>query len=174
MGVGFADYGIERAVTTPLVVTSLMALQGASGIVVVSPYWPAANLAIFIPFTLSEMITFKRMMFINCDTTPGNVDIGIYDSAGNRLVSSGSIPRAVTNRAQIVDIADTQLSPGRYYLALVVDVTVYVRAAQNAPGVNAFFGVREMAGAFPLPATATLTEEPTRNFIPLVAATLTE
>src|SRR5271154_4607263 len=49
----------------------------------------AANAAIFIPFTVPDTITIAKLAAANGTAVAGNVDMGIYSEAGNRLVSKG-------------------------------------------------------------------------------------
>jgi len=134
--------------------------------------WPAANLAIFLPFTIGVITTFVKL-FYSATASSGNVDMGIYDDQGNRLVSMGSTAMALTNLTQILDITDTTLLPGSYYLAMAcsTNVTATFRAWvwQGAGSNTAARGQYEMATALPLPATATFAST-TRPFMPFIAA----
>lgn len=169
---GFPDYWVEKAVKTPLMILGLQdhaaLLDGAA-----LTAWPLANLALFVPFTLDEAVTIKRILAITYSTA-GAVDVGIYNADGARLVSSGST--AVTNviLCRNFDIADTLLEAGRYYLAMASDATTFqaVRAAPFSTGSNMQLGVREQTAAFPLPASATFADNTTRAYIPVIGATL--
>jgi hypothetical protein len=79
--------------------------------------WPAANRAIFVPFVVPGPVTAKALFVVNDFTIGGNLDLGIYDQDGNRLVSTGSFASSVT--WHVVTIPDTLLTPGPsyYYLA---------------------------------------------------------
>jgi hypothetical protein len=57
------------------------------------------------------------MLVLNGATASGNMDVGIYDYAGTRLVSSGSTAQSGTSAFQDFDITDTLLGPGIFYLA---------------------------------------------------------
>jgi hypothetical protein len=118
--------------------------------------WPTANLAMFVPVALSEAITVVKMAWMNGATVSGNVDVGIYDAAGNRLVSIGSTAQAGVTNSQVVDVADTLLSAGRYYLGLAMDnITGTMRmSAPDTLGTVKAMGVLQMAAAFPLPLAA--------------------
>ena len=134
--------------------------------------WPSANRAYFVPFRLPIAVTVYKMACGTGTGTTGNFDLGIYDSFGNRLVSTGSTAKTTASSERIVDVTDTFLLPGFYYLAMVTDgVTNYVQVVFNNLGKTKLAGIREMATAFALPATATLASA-TFNCVPAVAAYL--
>jgi len=173
MGIGFADYGLERFQITPLIIRSSELLAEVQPTPVSRSAWPVANLAMFVPFTLSEMVVIKRMIVLITSATGGNIDVGLYDTNGNRLVSSGSTPLGAAGCAQFFNIADIQLNAGRYYMAEAADATTPYLGYGVDRGWPSMLGVREMAAAFPLPATATFTDNVARSFFPLLAVTLT-
>ena len=144
----------------------------ANNLIPANAAWPVANMAFFVPFTLPEDATVKRLMFAS-QQAEANYDIGIYNQAGVRQVHSGSLAKGTTAQAVVADIADTALVAGRYYLALALDNnTGQLYRAGAAPGYNTLIGVREMAAAFPLPANAVFAETNTRTYIPVLALTL--
>lgn len=117
--------------------------------------WPVANQAAYMPLVLSRQITVKKLWAANGSNATGNVDIGIYDEFGVRIVSTGSTARAGTNTLQAIDIADTTIGPGRFYLALVCSSTsgAFFRGSTGAYKPQ-LFGMYVEASALPLPATA--------------------
>lgn len=125
-----------------------------------STAWPLANLAIFCPIRAPLPVTIYKLTIGAGATATGNFDVGVYDSAGNRLVSSGSTPKSA-NVEQIIDVTDTRIGPGLYYLALSADGTINfgMRAAAGTTPVPSqkirLLGIMEMTSAFPLPAVAT-------------------
>jgi len=76
-----------------------------------------ANLAIYCPFHVDTDVTAKRIILWS-NSSGGNVRVGLYDTAGNRLVTS-SFTLAVNEN--IVNIADTALTAGNYYMAMSID-----------------------------------------------------
>jgi hypothetical protein len=118
--------------------------------------WPAANLAVYVPFTLDEQITVVKLFWSNGAAVAGNVDAGIYDEAGARLVSSGSTVAAGTSTIQEVDVTDTRVAPGRYYLALAASSTgqQFQRTQAGSTTLLRAFGLANQV-AFPLPSSAT-------------------
>lgn len=84
----------------------------------VSAVWPVANKAYFYPFRLSDWATAYQLLFWVGATSNGNIDVGIYDSQKNLIVSSGSTAMSATiDTVQELNIADTVLPPGDYLLA---------------------------------------------------------
>ena len=132
--------------------------------------WPTANKAIYIPFRVYEKFTAKRIVLRNGVTLSGNVDVGIYNSAGTRLVSSGSVAQAGVSADQIFDITDTDLVAGLHYMAVALDNTTgqlsRANSFQTGP-TNFWLGVHEQATAFALPATATFADG-TLSYLPIM------
>ena len=133
-----------------------------------SAVYPTANLAIYLPFGLATIIKVTKLWWYNGATLSGNVDVGIYDSAGRRLISTGSTAQAGTaSRIQAVDVTDTLIGPGDFYLAIAASattVTLFRIALGNALFGKAF-GILQQATAFPLPATATFATT-AQTFVP--------
>jgi hypothetical protein len=139
---------------------------------IASAAWPTANLAICYPFSITDPWLVKRLWALNGSTASGNFDIAIYSRNGTRIVGSGSTAQVGTNQMQYVDVADTILSPGRYYLALVRDNTSATnhRHTFSTAWIGPTMGLRSMAAAFPLPATITLAET-SLTYLPMCGAT---
>lgn len=122
---------------------------------VTGPAWPLANDAIYVPFRVPVTVTVYKMGMGAGGTAGGNFDLGIYRADGTKLVSSGSTAR-VANSEVIVDVTNTTLQPGLYYLAMSADGTnsyigyscVHLVQAQG-------MGIKRQGTAFTLPATAT-------------------
>lgn len=129
---------------------------GSTGADLGSAVWTAANRAIFVPFRLTRAKPVTKLFAHNGATASGNLDIGIYTIDGTRIVSTGSVAQSGTNVCQVIDITDTLLGDGDYYLALAMDGTTgtVFRAAPQATRLRTA-GVLQQASAFPLPATAT-------------------
>jgi hypothetical protein len=130
------------------------------------------NLAVFVPFSVPEPITITKLGWVNGTAVAGNLDAGIYDTSGTRLVSSGTTAQASTSTAQVVDVTDTILGRGVYYLALASDtsgITQKVFAAIPAAGIAQSLGLLQMATAFVLPNPATYAKY-VSAFVPLVFA----
>lgn len=117
-----------------------------------SAVYPTANKAVLVPFIAPHPITIVKVFWNNGTAVAGNVDVGIYDLNGNRLVSTGSTAQAGTTVMQSVDTTDVQLSGGRYFMALAASsgTAQFLRWNQVA-GLFGAAGVLEAATSFPLP-----------------------
>ena len=139
---------------SPYSLESIGAASGSLG----SPsswVWPTADKAIFTPFRISRQILVKNMFLFNGIAVNGNFDIGIYDRTGVRLVSSGSVVQAGVSSLQAVDVADTLIGPGLFYMALVFDnVVATIYASRPGFAQCRAMGLATMLNAFILPATA--------------------
>jgi hypothetical protein len=142
--------------------------------VAVSTAWPTANLALYFPFWLSIPVTIVKMFTVNGATASNNIDVGIYDSAGARLVSIGTTALAGTNAIQEYNITDTQIGPGKFFLAIAMNGTAGTLSMINTPPapLQRGGGRFEQATAFVLPATATFAAASTTALTPLFGATI--
>lgn len=150
------------SVITPCSINSIgVEIAGNSGGAESSAAWAAANLAIYIPFRIAIPTTIVKIYWLNgASAGTDSVDVGIYDSQQNRLVSSGSTITSGTNAIQSVDITDTTLQQGLYYMAMAMNGTTnpifQITSGTTVPMPRAM-GVLEQATAFALPSTATFT-----------------
>jgi hypothetical protein len=91
-----------------------------------------------------------------------NIDCGIYADAGRkpgaRLVSTGSTAQGTASQVQFVDVTDTTLAPGLYWLALACSSSsaTFFRTSLGA-AANALH-MFQQTSALALPATATPAE----------------
>lgn len=155
------------------VVNQLVGMNTGGG---ASAAWPSANLAIFIPIRLTAPVTVYKMAIGAGATAAGNFDVGIYDIGGNRLVSSGATAKGASVE-HILNVTDTRIGPGLYYLAMSADGTnnyILITPSGTSPvplQKTRAYGVLAMATAYPLPATATLAAATVAPF-PNIAAYL--
>ncbi len=144
--------------------TDMAAFRGAAPS---SGAWPSANRAIAIPFSVEHGETAYRL-FICLGTTAGNgttqnLDMGIYARDGTttaaKVVSMGTTLASTTASAvQYLNITDTFLSPGKYYLVGTMD-NATVTILQQAPALaNAKASGHSIvtSGAPPLGASLTI------------------
>lgn len=117
--------------------------------------WGTNNLAIYVPFRLDYPATATGLWWF--PNTAANLDEGIFDENGTKLVSTGSVVGAGGTRdLQLTNVANTVLSPGRYWWGLSCD-----NAAAQMEGRTFLARTMRMVGcyqelaAFPLPAVAT-------------------
>lgn len=139
-------------------VCSCGGIDGFSFDVATSKVWAAANRAEFYPFRLGEPFNARLMWVFNGAAVNGNFYVGIYDEYGVRLVTSAAVAQAGVEQIQTIDIIDTFLLPGLYYMALARDNNVgTARACDGGIAGNlAMFGCAYMNAAYPLPANAVL------------------
>ncbi len=126
--------------------------------------WPLANLALYIPVYINEVVTLYEVGFGTGATAGGNWDIGIYDKAGTRLQSTGTQARTAS-AWNTNNWTDLTLQPGWYYFAMSTNGVDSYSGSSPAAGLCEAMGICEQQTAFVLPATATLTRT-TRAFIP--------
>jgi len=148
-----------------------MAWQGTA---LTASAWGTANRALYVPVRVPRACVVKELGFAAETTGTGNVDVGLYDAAGTRLVSTGSTAKIVTQAIQAIDVTDTPIQRGLYYLGLNNDTTTdtFASSALAAP-IGAALGVlAEALGSVTLPATAAWAIDNTVAFIPVVTALL--
>ena len=120
--------------------------------------WPTNNLAVYAPIVLPIRFTVARFLVSNGNNLTGNVDVGLYNQAGTRLLSTGSTARSGSTINQYIGITDQSFPPGTYYLALVGSSTT---GSYGAVQLNNQYEARmcgwlqEALGATSLPATMT-------------------
>lgn len=131
-----------------------------------STAWPAANRAILVPFRLPSLTVIYQAI-VGCGATAaGNFDVGIYDKFGNRIVSGGATAKTNSTEA-VVNLTDTTLGVGTYYMALAADGTNnYMAYAPAQVGLVKAIGVRQASTAYVLPATVTF-ETAASAFVPV-------
>lgn len=136
-----------------------------------SAAWPGANRALFVPFVLTKPVIIVKAFCYNGTVANTNMDIGIYDFHGTKLVSSGSVAQAGTSVLQEFDLTDTKLGPGKFYMALAIESVTGTTFRVNPTTLElGSFGVWQMAAAFPLPATAVFAE-PASAYLPFIGIT---
>ena len=97
--------------------------------------WPAAGAVIFVPFGVPEPVTITKL-FYGIGAAAGNIDMGVYDASGNLLVSAGTTAASGSTTLQVVDVTDTTIARGQYYLALVADTVTTLTIARAAPAAG--------------------------------------
>lgn len=121
-----------------------------------SATYPAANRAIAIPFRTPDPFIVKQLYACNGATVSGNIDVGVYDLAGTRIISAGSTAQAGTSVLQVFDVTDTLIGAGAYYIVVAMDNTTGTLFRQNHnTHQSKFFGMTTVESSFSLPATLT-------------------
>lgn len=118
--------------------------------------WHTANDPVAYGFALREAAVVTKLGWVNGSAAGGGVDLGIYDLAWNRLISTGAQTGAGNGVWQWIDVTDTALAAGRYWLAHSRDNTTANRALRYSQGqllsVLQIAGVQDSAtDAYPLP-----------------------
>lgn len=110
-----------------------------------------ANTAYTLAITVPVACTITKVA-VYIGVSSGNIDVGIYNSSGTRLGSSGSVASPGTGSRLISLSSSVDLTPGFYYLAV---------AANNATislgrySTDNLLGSGAVATSFPLPSTIT-------------------
>ncbi len=135
--------------------------------------WPAANQAIYIPFTVATPFLAARMFIYNGGTVNSNVDLGIYDDQGNTVVTKGTTVQATINVLQFLDITDTTLNPGVYYMACAMDNTTATPQSliPTSTLVTRTSGILSQSTAFPLPTSTATFAAAQAAYIPMIGIT---
>lgn len=83
--------------------------------------YPAASRVLATPLVLGEPFLVRKVWTLNGSTAgTDSWDIGVYSEDGTTLlVHSGSTLSAGTLQLQEVDVTDTLLVPGRYWMAFI-------------------------------------------------------
>lgn len=143
------------SVLLPYSFESIGVARGATGLAgATSVSWSANNLAYYYPFSLTSWATAYQLLFWVGATSSGNIDIGIYTTQKNRLVSAGTTAMSVTvNTIQLINITDTVLAPGAYLLGVACSTTggtvfAGTQADEASLSTNPIY---EQATALPLP-----------------------
>ncbi len=157
------------------VISSVSTVSGfgqtlVAGNMTAAALWPVANKALYVPFYLEVPLTIYQVGLI-VGAQAGNLDVGIYDELGNRVVSKGSTAVGAAG-VQLVDITDTPLTPGTYFMAMCCsDATTasFNRISLPDAQTSRTAGIQEQAvGAVTLPNPATFAN-PAAAYVPLLS-----
>lgn len=116
--------------------------------------WPTANRAYYSPIEIPYPFVVARLWVFNGSAVSGNFDLGLYDRAGRRIVSTGSVAQAGVSQTQEVAVTPVRIEAGSYFLAMAADNTTLAVQAGTADIITRSTGQQMQATAFPLPATA--------------------
>lgn len=163
--------GIQKQALSPATISSGLqeAMLIANSLMNAGAVWPSANLAIYAPVMVDYPCTVYQMS-IDVVTQSGNVDVGIYDELGNRLVSAGSTAVGAAG-IQLFNITDTPLTPGVYWLAMCCDnITASFMRSNVVQQLSRVCGCQQQAvGAVTLPNPATFAAM-AQAYVPLITA----
>jgi hypothetical protein len=137
-----------------------------------SSTYESANRAVYWPLIIPAVCVVRRLWWANGSSVSAsyNIDVGVYTSSnygpGEKLVSSGSTAQGTATQVQFVDVTDTTVAPGLYWLAISVSSAsaTIMRISLLGGAGHGDAAVRfEEASALPLPATATPVEGTVSN-----------
>lgn len=136
-----------------------------------SAAYPAANRIIYIPFGLAMPVTVVKLWVYNgAFTGTPDLNMGIYDVAGTRIVQIGTTAQTGANVLQTFDIVDTLIGPGDFYLAIIATATT-AQMFRTAPGQVGFcqaMGMLQEAGSGSTLPTAATFASITSAYIPQI------
>lgn len=124
-----------------------------------------SDLIYYYQFRIYEPAIAVKLSHLVGSTAAGLVDLGIYDSQGNLLVSTGLIAQGTLNTLQEADITDTLLNPGIYFMAIKCTLSTGTgfRTSRgdevNLPVVPFYIEVGDLAAVLPTTATMVLSTE---------------
>jgi hypothetical protein len=127
-----------------------------------------ANLAVYVPFTLSFGGTIYEWWHLNGTlTTAYNIDYGIYNLDFTKVQSLGSTAGTTTASVLVntTTWTDLAIAPGSYYMAFASDSTRNFTTSADAMGLYQLGGCMEQTTAFVLPSPA-VPAVYTRAFLP--------
>ena len=130
---------------------------GATAVAPGSTAWPSANRALYVPVCLPGRFVVRSIFLANGATVSGNIDLGIYDAGGARIVSTGSTAQSGTTALQIIVLGTPIiLTSGNYYMACAIDnITATATAWADTLLQTQHYGMLQQDTAFVLPASAT-------------------
>lgn len=143
----------------------------AGGSMTAGGAWPAANRAIYVPVLVEQPVLVTQMA-VWVTAQAGNLDVGIYSEKLGRLVSAGSTPVGTAGALQAVNITDTTLDPGLFFLALCCDTisASFLRANVGGADFYRLCGIQQQAvGAVTLPDPAVFAN-PSSAYCPVIQA----
>jgi hypothetical protein len=151
------------------VLTQHQLLMGAG--MATAAAWPTANRALYMPVMVERQITVVKMAIV-VGAQAGNVDVGIYDEIGNRLVSAGSTAVGAAG-IQVFDTTDVTFGPGIFLLAMNVSTVTTATFLSGSPGsiLGRTSGLRQQdVGAVALPTPTATFAAMGASYIPLLCA----
>jgi len=130
-----------------------------------SATYTSANRAFYHPVVVFSTCVVRRVWWVNGATTTGGatIEVGVYADSGAKpgaKLISGSATQGTASEVQFVDVTDTVLVAGRYWVAIVSSSatnTTLLRDSTPSASFDAAL-IMEQATASPLPATATPVE----------------
>lgn len=136
------------------------------------------NVVIAVPMFVWDTWIVRRLALVNGATVAGNWDIGVYTEDGQtKLVSTGSTAQSGANSYQGVNVTETVLAPGMYWVAFGTDSATqtifrYQPGSLHTPLTGTRAHTVASGTGCPLPSSLTLAQTYSLNIPLLQAATL--
>lgn len=130
----------------------------------------ANNRAIYVPLEPLQAAATITGIRLRVEASSGNICVGLYDSGGSRVATSGAV--ACPGASAVADVAFTvsySAAAGRYYAAISADNTTATFAVGSDSTNISPATCRFEETAHPLPATATFNASPTGRQMILMA-----
>lgn len=140
-----------------------------------SQAWPAANIAVYLPFSVGTATTvYETWVCTGTLTDSNNIEIGCYNLAGTRLFTTAMTITTASDTVNSSGMTDYTLDRGSYYMAMSCDGTRNFLATSQSIGLYQAAGCLEETGltGATLPATATFATY-TRAYLPVFGFNLT-
>lgn len=126
-----------------------------------SPF--AGNDILAFPFTLETDTTFYKGFWVNGSSAGGNSEVGIYDEAFNKIVTTGSVAGSGNSAPQAAALTATTALPSGFYYAIMAHSVSTTNQIQRWSVTTFGTGLWQAAGCWrqasitlgSLPATAT-------------------
>ncbi len=139
----------DSAITTPWTQDALGVDIQAAGFSVIGNITWIANLATYVPFILARPKLIAQFFWINGGTVAGNTDVGVYNEALTKVLSTGSTANSGTSTIQAVNVTDTVLQAGRYWLAIASDSSTQVFSGDSIVArAQDMFGIKQQASGW--------------------------
>lgn len=134
--------------------SSWFLVNGFQGIQQTTGAYPAANRAYYSEIIMPTRFKVARFFTQYSGTTAGNFDIAIYRANLSKIIGTGATAKltATANLTQYVDVTDTPLPPGRYFLGFAHDGTVsWNEFSPTLAAMLKIGGMWQQASAYTLP-----------------------
>lgn len=118
-----------------------------------------SNVVQYIPIVVPKAVTVYEAMWNNGGTVSGNIDAGLMDAQGHRLVNTGPVLQSGVSSLQVAALTPTLIQAGIVYAAFSQDNTsgtVYRMGTGNFAILEACGVAQQTTGTFGIPATWTL------------------
>jgi hypothetical protein len=131
-----------------------------------SATYASAARAVYYPIIIPAGCVVRRVWWANGATTTGGatIEVGVYADSGygpGAKLVSGSATQGTASEVQFVDVTDTTLPPGLYWIAIMsssaTNTTLFRGTVPQAGAADAAV-LFHQTSANPLPATATPVE----------------